>query len=122
MELAPQAHFREDPVEPKREESESESESLKQLVDQQIRDSPIMIPRPLHPTSAQIKPVTMATKTVHITRTAAQPGEEGPSTIGTAISMATAQQIHSSLQQSMHQAGPPRGGRGGGTSAKRSFS
>jgi hypothetical protein len=100
-ELAPQAQLadvqatKEQPEESK--ESDSESETSEESIDQDIRNSPIAIPRPLHPTSAQIRPVTMATETMYMTHTTEQPDNGGPSAIGTAISMSTAQQIHQSL-------------------------
>jgi hypothetical protein len=105
IELAPQAQAanvlaaREQPKES--EESDSESETSEESINQDIRNSPITIPKPLHPTLAQIKPITMATETMYMTHMAEQPNDGGPSTIGTAISMSTAQQIHQSLQQSM---------------------
>jgi hypothetical protein len=83
------------------EKSDSGSKMTTQSLDQSIRNSPIVIPKPLHPTSAQVKPITMATEMIQITHTAEQPGDGGPSAIGTAISMSMAQQIHQSLQQSM---------------------
>ena len=56
----------------------------------------------------------MATETTYVTHTMEQPDDGGPSAIGTAISMSTAQQIHQSLQQSMRRTGPPGRDPGGG--------
>jgi hypothetical protein len=121
IKLAPQVQQEESqkpPEEHLEEDSEDESETSEESIDQEIRNSPIVIPKPLHPTSAQIKPVTMATETLYTTHTMEQPHEEGLSQIGTAISMSQAQQIHQSLQQSMRQTGPlgwdPGGGGGNG--------
>ena len=105
-ELAPQVQFADEQAiqEETREgnrRSDSKSESSKESIDQEIRNSPVVIPKPLHPTSAQVKPVTMAMETMYTTHTMEQPDDGGPSTIGTVISMSMAQQIHQSLQQSM---------------------
>jgi hypothetical protein len=122
VELAPQAQPADKQVTKEQteesEESDDESETSEESINQDIRNSPIVIPRLLHPTSAQVKPIMMATETLYATHTTEQPDDGGPSAIGTAISMSTAQRIHQSLQQSMRWTGPlgwdPGGGEGNG--------